>query len=79
MGTPSLSSVFGAVLREYREAEGLSQETLADKAGVHRTYVGLVERGQRNPTLEVGLRLATALGLTLTALIEAAERRFHHA
>jgi len=76
MGTPSLSRVFGAVLREHREAAGLSQETLADRAGVHRTYVGLVERGRRNPTLEVSLRLATALGLTLTALVQATETRF---
>ncbi len=53
---------------------GLSQEALAEAAGVHHTYVGLVERGKRNPTIEVAERLARALGKKLSALIAQAER-----
>lgn len=71
----SLSQAFGAVLREHRERAGLSQEDLADKAGLHRTYIGLLERGKRNPTLDAAQRLGNALGVTLTTLVTAVERR----
>lgn len=74
MGQP-LATAFGAVLREHRERAGLSQEDLADNAGLHRTYVGLLERGKRNPTLDVAQRLGSALGVTLTALVAAVEAR----
>lgn len=77
MGRPSLSRVFGDVLKEHREAAGFSQEALADRAGVHRTYIGLVERGKRNPTLAVALRFAAALGTTLTTLVQVTEERLH--
>lgn len=73
----SLSTAFGAVLREHRERAGLSQEDLADRAGLHRTYIGLLERGKRNPTLDVAQSLSTALGVTLTALISAVETHAH--
>ncbi len=48
---------------------GLSQESLADKAGFHRTYVGTVERGERNPALLSILRLAAALEVDAGTLI----------
>jgi transcriptional regulator with XRE-family HTH domain len=52
---------FGANVRVKREQLGLSQEELADRAGLHRTYVGSVERGERNISLINILRIAAAL------------------
>lgn len=54
---------FGARVRERRLEVGLSQEALAHKAGIDRTYVGGVERGERNPALDNIWRIADALGL----------------
>lgn len=48
-------------VRELRLAKGISQEGLADEAGVHRTYMGSVERGERNISLENIVRIAKAL------------------
>lgn len=50
-------------VRMYRAAIALSQEDLADKAGVHRTYMSQIERGLRNPTVVVLTRMAMALGV----------------
>ena len=75
MGRRSLSTAFAEVVREQRAKRGVSQEDLAHDAGLHRTYVGLIERGLRNPTIEVGHALALALGTTLSDLIRRAERR----
>jgi transcriptional regulator with XRE-family HTH domain len=75
MGDSSrFSKAFAAVLRRHRAQRGFSQEALAEAAGVHHTYVGLVERCQRKPTVEVAERLAGALGKRLSALIAEAER-----
>ena len=52
---------FGQRVRARRQHRGLSQERLADAAGMHRTYIGLVERGEVNPTLETILAIAKAL------------------
>jgi transcriptional regulator with XRE-family HTH domain len=54
---------FGARVRALREMAGLSQEELAARAGIHRTYVGGVERGERNLSLRNIVRLAKALGV----------------
>ena len=56
-----ICKAFGVAVRARREELGLSQEELGFKAGLHRTYVGDVERGERNPTLEVVGKLAGAL------------------
>jgi transcriptional regulator with XRE-family HTH domain len=64
---------FGRVLRRCREAANLSQEALAAAAGLHRNYVGLIERGQRMPTLGVVEQLATALGMRMSKLVAAVE------
>ncbi len=71
----SLSGVFGLVVKRHRKAQGLSQEVLADLAGIHRTHVGLVERGERNASLDVAGALAQALGRPLSQLIREAERK----
>jgi transcriptional regulator with XRE-family HTH domain len=61
---------FGANLREYRHQAGLSQEKLAAKAGIDRTYVGGAERGERNVALINIVRLAEALGIRPAELLE---------
>jgi transcriptional regulator with XRE-family HTH domain len=64
---------FGRNLRRYREERGLSQEAFAEILGVHRTYMGGVERGERNLTLRSVERLAETIGVDpLTLLAEAA-------
>jgi transcriptional regulator with XRE-family HTH domain len=74
MPRAKLGTVFGVLLREHRQALGLSQETVAAKAGVHPTHVGLVERGQRTPTLDVAAALAQAVGRSLSELVREAEQ-----
>ena len=53
----------GQVMRAFRQRRGLSQEQLGDQAGMHRTYIGQVERGERNPSFESLDRLLRALGV----------------
>ena len=65
----SVERRFGRRLREIREASGVSQEELAGQAGVHRTYVGLLERGERNVTLRTIERIAAALGVEMADLM----------
>jgi len=77
MARRRLAGTFGRVLREHRKAQGFSQEKLAERAGVHPTHVGLVERGERNPTLDVAASLAEALGMRLSDMIREAESRSH--
>lgn len=69
----SLSSAFAKAVRRKREACELTQEVLAHRARLHPTYVGLIERGKRRPTIEVAQRLAKALGLKLSDLVRDAE------
>ncbi len=69
----TFSSRFAKVLQRVRVKMGLSQEDLAHRAGLHRTYVGLIERGRRRPTIEVGHALAVALRVPLSWLIREAE------
>jgi len=58
-----LQLTVGRNLREYRQDRGLSQEAFAELLGVHRTYMGGVERGERNLTLKSVERIAGKLGL----------------
>jgi DNA-binding XRE family transcriptional regulator len=55
--------IFGNNVRKLRENKGWSQETLAEKAELHRTYVSGIERGVRNPTLTIVFKLAAALAV----------------
>jgi transcriptional regulator with XRE-family HTH domain len=70
----SIGERFGAVLRKRREAVGLSQEALAAAAGLHRNYVGLLERGRQVPSILVVEKLAAALGITMSSLFREIEK-----
>lgn len=61
---------FGATLRLARTQKGLSQEALALQCGLDRTYVGRVERGERNLSLKTIVKLAKGLGLRPAELME---------
>jgi len=65
-----IKAVVGKNVRQYREAKGFSQEQLAFDADLHRTYVSGVERGIRNPTVLIVAKLATALGIAPSKLLE---------
>ncbi|OFJ50598.1 helix-turn-helix domain-containing protein [Mycolicibacterium grossiae] len=58
-----LQKIVGRNLRRYRLERGFSQEAFADHMGVHRTYMGAVERGERNLTLRTLERLAEFMGV----------------
>lgn len=64
-----LQRVVGRNIRALRRARGLSQEELADELGVHRTYMGGLERGERNLTLRTLERLAGRLGVDPVSLL----------
>ncbi|EKN5438454.1 helix-turn-helix transcriptional regulator [Salmonella enterica] len=68
--TSSIQAQFGAHLKKLRLKSGLSQEAFADKCGLDRTYVSGIERGVRNPTLEVIRVLAKGLGVRVSVLFE---------
>lgn len=65
---PNPLTSFGQNVRHLRGASGFTQERLADKADLDPTYVSGIERGVRNPTLLIIVRLAKALGVSLSEL-----------
>lgn len=67
------AQAFGAVLRSIRTDRGLSQEELAFKADIHRNYVGLLERGVRQPSLATIFYIADALNLPASDLVAKVE------
>lgn len=62
----------GLAIRKERKGKKLSQETLAFECGLHRTYVGSVERGERNLSLDNIVRIAEALGIRPSKLLQRA-------
>lgn len=69
MAEGDLQRVVGCNLRRYREARGLSQEAFAELLGWHRTYIGGLERGERNVSLRALERIAARLGVEPTTLL----------
>ncbi len=70
-GNPTLISL-GAVIRAERQAHGLSQEALADKANIDRSYMGGIERGEHNIAIMNLLKIADALGMKASVLLNKA-------
>jgi XRE family transcriptional regulator, regulator of sulfur utilization len=64
---------FGAAVREARTEQGVAQETLAHKAGIERSHMGKIERGEHMPTLVLILKIARALGRSSAELMAATE------
>jgi len=60
-----IETAFGLVLRRIRNEKGFSQEELSDLSGFHRTYLSLLERGRKTPSLDTCERLSKALGLQM--------------
>ncbi|MCE5322351.1 helix-turn-helix domain-containing protein [bacterium] len=73
MDTKLMQQRLGKIIQARRSKLGYSQESFADAIGVHRTYVGSVERGERNVTLKNLLVIAGGLKMPLSTLIAAAE------
>jgi len=71
----TIQKQFGERVRNLRLAKGLSQEELAFRAGVHRTYLGGIERGERNPALKNIAEIAKALDVTLSELFAFQKRK----
>ena len=67
------SDAFAAVLQRRRVALKLSRQALAEKAGLHQTYVGMIERGLSNPSVDAANALAEALEIPFSKLIAQAE------
>ena len=68
------ATVFGKVLRQRRRAMGLTQERLAEAAGIHAVYVSMMERGLRLPRLDIVVRVARGLGIPARELVDDFER-----
>lgn len=65
-----INQLFAKNVKQLRLAQSISQEELAEKADIHRTYVSQVERGINNPTLASANAIAVALGRTLSEMLD---------
>jgi transcriptional regulator with XRE-family HTH domain len=74
----TVEQAFGGVLRELRKRSGKTQEVVALDAGLDRTYISMLERATRQPTLETVLVLARALGVTAAEIVAMVEDRYHY-
>lgn len=74
-----LAQAFGAAVRALRTHRGIAQETLADLAGIERSHMGKIERGEHAPTLAVIFKIAGALECSTAVLMAEAESRLQAA
>jgi transcriptional regulator with XRE-family HTH domain len=70
-----LQKALGQRVRQLRLRKGYSQESFADHCGVHRTFMGTIERGETNLSLQNLARIAVGLGITLSKLFSGIERQ----
>jgi transcriptional regulator with XRE-family HTH domain len=70
MTVTKVRKAFGQQVRDLRQARGYSQETFADTAGLHRTYIGSIERGEQNVSIDNIAKIAKALGISMQALFK---------
>lgn len=70
-----LAENVGALVRELRAATGMSQEAFADQCGVHRTYIGSIERGEKAITLETAQKIVEALNISLSQFFQKLEEK----
>jgi transcriptional regulator with XRE-family HTH domain len=71
---PVLSDAFSQVIKKHREKRKLSRAKLAELSGLHQTYIGLLERGERSPNLDTAKAIANALRLSLGKIVTEAEQ-----
>lgn len=72
-GAPTPEESFGLVIRGFRRKRQMSQQALADKSGYHRTYIGLLERGQKSPSLRTIWNIATTLQVKPSEILSRVE------
>ena len=75
MEVPHLQKVLGLRIRDLRSKKGFSQESFADHCGLHRTYMGGIERGERNLTIQTVFTVAKGLGMTMSDLLSGIEKQ----
>lgn len=66
----NICEILGQRIRMYRKQQHMSQEKLAELSGLHPTYIGQMERGEKNPTIESLYKICTALHIPITLLVE---------
>ncbi len=67
---------FGDTVRDLRNTEGISQEELAEKASLHRTYIGMIERAEKNLTIENINKITKALNISLSNFFTLVDRKY---
>ncbi len=77
MAPIDLKTLLGVAIKTQRTSLGISQEELAHRAGLHRTYISDLERGARNPSIDSIEKLARALEISVAALFAAAGNGKH--
>ncbi|MEQ1661487.1 MAG: helix-turn-helix transcriptional regulator [Thiobacillus sp.] len=71
----NIQQILGAHVRRFRETKGWSQDKLSEVSGLHRTYISGIERGVRNPTIEIVYKIAVALNVTAGRLFDGNDAR----
>lgn len=75
MNNKALAEEIGALVRQLRVAAEMSQEEFADRCGVHRTYIGSIERGEKAITLETAQKIVVALNISLSQFFQKLEEK----
>lgn len=71
----NITKAVGSTIRDLRKSQGLSQEKLAEKAGLHRTYIGALERGEKSPTVDTLVKIVLALNVSLNDFFVHCEKK----